>query len=144
VKAINATLRVGKLDHEMLLASFAAHWPVLRSTLEKVAREEKAARPTGDIIEVESTHRVNVIDAEYVDSPGSSSEAPFGIPSQFMHTPSSTSDAVAVPTPFDLSQYSDETLLALLEKAHSLNLLLRDEIHARARRLLPHSYNLHS
>jgi hypothetical protein len=141
VKAINATLRVGKLNHEMLLASFMAHWPALRSTLEKVAMEEKAARPAHDILEFDATDRMTVIDAEYVDSTEAFTEGQFGmpLPRQFMHGHLSTSDAAAVPMAFDLSVYPDDMLLALLNKSHKLNLLVLDEIQARARRLLPDS-----
>jgi hypothetical protein len=120
IKAINDTLGGSKLEPDVLQDSFAAHWPVLQVTLEKIAREEKTARQVGGTDAIEVKPAIPVIEGEIYDElrrvrtdpPWMTALA--GESAQLFPTPVATDPA----QPMDLHGFSTEMLLGLLDQTH--------------------------
>jgi len=143
VQEINKTLRVGKLEPEMLADAFHAHWPVLRDTLGKLADEDERQRQVQERIKVVTLPTDDEMDVPFMGRADNGSiEAKKLILTRWimqefvlgMLEP----DANREPSPlFQLHLHSDEMLRALLQGARELENIVGDEITARSRLLIP-------
>ena len=144
VREINASLSAGRLEQDLLHASFSAHWPALSGTLNVIAEEERILSETrlppddGKVTRIAQTlasgndgeSRSAVSAEEFL--------ARFGL-HQLAQRFLKPADHTESPLDFALYRYSNEALNALLDATRDLRSFIDQEIATRSRRLLQES-----
>ena len=144
VREINGSLSAGRLEQDLLHASFSAHWPALSGTLNVIAEEEKALSetrsPTDDGQVTRIAQRLESGSDGVPRSAVSAEEflARFGL-QQLAQRFLKPADHSESPLDFALYRYSNEALNALLGATRDLQSFIGQEIATRSRRLLQES-----
>ena len=147
VREINASLSTGRLEQDLLQASFSAHWPALAGTLNVIAEEERAPSRThlsrGDDEAAGMGHALTSDGDGQPRSTISAEEflARFGLQrlAQRFLQPADQADQSDSPLDFALYRYSNEALSALLDATRDLQSFIDQEFATRSRRLLQES-----
>lgn len=144
VREINASLSTGRLEQDLLHASFSAHWPALAGTLNVIAEEERARSkthlPTDDGEVARMAHGLTSDGDSESRSTISAEEflARFGL-QQLAQRFLQAADQSDSPLDFALYRYSNEALRALLDATRDLQSFIDQELATRSRRLLQES-----